>query len=95
VFVSCVEEEEGLEPLRRALLTRVRERRPLTEVRLPAGDGRLLAEIHRSGEVLDQRTDGESLVLRARLDAVTAGRLRRAGAQLRVSDGDGRQGGGQ
>ena len=81
VFVSAVQ-EGGLEPLRRALGAAVRARRPLTEIRLPATDGKLLAEIHRGGEVIDQRTDGEELVIRARVDDALAGRLKRAGAQV-------------
>ena len=81
VFVSAVQ-EGGLEPLRRALGTAIRARRPLAEIRFSAGDGKLLAEIHRSGEVIDQRTDGDQLVLRARVDEALAGRLRRAGAEV-------------
>jgi len=84
VFVSA-ETEGGLEPLRRALLARTRALRPVSEIRLGAGEGRLLAEIHRLGEVIEQRTDGADLVLRARVDDALAGRLRRAGA--RVDDG--------
>src|SRR5204863_5039754 len=79
IFVSAVQ-EAGLEPLRRALGAAIRLRRPLTEIRLSAGDGKLLAEIHRSGEVVDQRTDGDRLIIRARVDEALAGRLRWAGA---------------
>ena len=79
VFVSTVT-DEGLEPLRRALLSSARKRRPLTEIRLPLSDGKLLAEIHREAEVLEQRHEGEELVLVARLDDALAGKLRRAGA---------------
>jgi GTPase len=81
VFVSA-HADAGLEPLRRALLTNTRALRPLSEIRLGAGEGRLLAEIHRLGEVIDQRTDGADLVLRARVDDALAGRLRRAGARV-------------
>ena len=81
VFVSAVH-EGGLEPLRRALGAAVRSRRPLTEIRLPASDGKLLAEIHRGGEVVDQKTEGDQMVVRARVDEALAGRLRRAGAQV-------------
>ena len=81
VFVSAVH-EGGLEPLRRALGMAIRARRPLTEVRLPATNGKLLAEIHRGAEVIDQRTDGEELIVRARMDEALAGRLRRAGAEV-------------
>jgi GTP-binding protein HflX len=81
VFVSAVH-DGGLEPLRRALGAAVRARRPLTEIRFPATAGKLLAEIHRGAEVIDQRTDGEDMVIRARVDEALAGRLRRAGAQV-------------
>jgi GTP-binding protein HflX len=81
IFVSAVQ-EGGLEPLRRALGAAIRSRRPLTEIRLSAGDGKLLAEIHRGGEVVDQRTDGDQLIVRARVDEALAGRLRRAGAEV-------------
>jgi GTP-binding protein HflX len=81
VFVSAVT-EHGLEPLRRALLARARERTPLTEIRLPLHDGKLLAEIHREAEVLDQRHEGEELVLTARIEDSLAGKLKRAGAAL-------------
>lgn len=79
VFVSAVA-PQGLDPLRRALQSAVRARRPLAEIHLSPADGKLLAEIHREGEVLDQRTIGEHLVLRARVGDRLAGRLRRAGA---------------
>lgn len=81
VFVSALA-EHGLEPLRRALQAAVRARRPLAEISLSASDGKLLAEIHRNGEVIDQRTEGEQLIVRARVDAALAGRLRRAGAKV-------------
>ena len=77
--------EDGLEPLKRALLAKTRALRPVSEIRMSSGEGRLLAEIHRLGEVIDQGTDGADLVIRARIDDALAGRLRRAGA--RVHDG--------
>src|SRR5687767_6350382 len=64
VFISTVQ-EHGIDPLRRGLLTHTRARRPLAEIHLSHSDGKLLAEIHQYGEVLDQRTIGDSLVLRA------------------------------
>lgn len=79
VFVSTVT-EDGTDPLRRALQAAMRARRPLAEIHLSSADGKLLAEIHEYGEVLDQRTVGERLVLRARVGEKLAGRLRRAGA---------------
>ena len=76
VFVSAVA-ADGLAPLRDALLDAVRRLRPVLELRIPVSDGKLLAELHRDAEVIDQRTDGEELVVRARVDRVLAGRLRR------------------
>jgi GTP-binding protein HflX len=81
VFVSAVE-PDGLEPLRRSLLAEARNQRPVTELRIPMRDGRTLAQVHRMGEVLEQREDGEEMVLRARLDEATIGRLRQAGVAV-------------
>ena len=82
VFVSTVS-EDGLEPLRRALTSASRTRRPVTEIRMSPSDGKLLASIHREGEVIDQRMEGEQLLVQARVDDALAGRLRRAGADVR------------
>jgi len=76
VFVSAVA-EGGLEPLRRALLAAVRRLRPVTVVRVGVGDGKAIAELHREGEVLDQRADGSDLVLHVRLAAAALARLQR------------------
>ncbi len=81
IFVSTVT-DGGLEPLRRALSAAIRVRRPLTRILMSPSDGRLLAEIHREGEVLEQRMEGDRLLVEARVDEVLAGRLRRAGAEV-------------
>jgi GTP-binding protein HflX len=81
VFVSA-QSADGLDPLRRALLTALRVNRPIAEIRISHSDGKLLAEIHREGEVLDQRNVGDQLVLRARVNDRLAGRLRQAGASV-------------
>jgi GTP-binding protein HflX len=81
VFVSAVS-DGGLEPLRRALLNAVRSARPIAEIRLPASAGKLIADVHRNGEVIEQGHDGEFVVLRARVDAATVNRLRRDGADV-------------
>jgi GTP-binding protein HflX len=81
VFVSALA-EGGLEPLRRALSSMIRAKRPMTSISLSPGDGKLIAEIHRQGEVLDQRMEGDRLVIKARIDAALAGRLERAGASV-------------
>jgi GTPase len=81
IYVSTVS-EGGLEPLRRALEAATRTRRPVTKIRVSVSDGRTLAEIHQSGEVLDQQVDGEWMVVTARVDDVLAGRLRKAGVTV-------------
>lgn len=85
VFVTTMS-EDGLEPLRRALLSAVRSERPVSTIRLPLSDGRLLAELHRNGEVIEQHADDGSLVVTARVDEALASRLRRGGAE--VSDAE-------
>ena len=70
----------GLEPLRAALLARRQEQRPVEEFRIPVSDGRTLAELYREGEVVEQRTEEAELVVRARVGAALAGRLRSLGA---------------
>ena len=88
VFISTMQ-EHGVDPLKRALQTHMRARRPLAEIHLSHSDGKLLSEIHEYGEVLDQRTVGEHLVLRARVGERLAGRLRRAGAIVERADTNG------
>ena len=83
VFVSALSDEE-IEPLRRALIHAASDRRSLSEIRLPLSDGALLSELHRGGEVVDQRVDGDELVLRARIPAEVAARLEHGGASVTV-----------
>ncbi len=83
VFVSAIT-DGGLEPLKRALLARVRAVRPVVDVRVAASAGRVLAELHRTGEVIEERVDGEEMVVRARLDAALVGRLRSEGTLVTV-----------
>ena len=84
LFVSAIE-PGGLESLRTVLLESMRRQRPVLEVRIPAANGRLIAEVHRDGEVLDQRHDEDLIVLRARLDERAIGRLRQAGVSVTVT----------
>jgi len=81
IFVNTTT-DDALDPLRRALRHSVRARRPIAEVRMSSGDGRMLAEIHEHGEVLEQRTEGDQLVVRARLPERLRGRLEQAGATI-------------
>lgn len=76
VFVSA-EEPDGLEPLKRALTRRVRAERRVVELRIPISDGRMLAEVYRDGDVIGQRTEGDEIVVTARLTPEVAGRMER------------------
>lgn len=89
LFVSAIE-PDGLNTLKASLLHSLRTQRPVLEVQIPAANGRLIAEVHRDGEVLDQRVDEDVLVLKARLDERTIGRLRQAGARVKVVQGGAR-----
>jgi GTP-binding protein HflX len=59
----------------------VRQGTEIAEIRLPAENGKLLAEIYRTGNVLSQRTDDGQIVLRATVDE----RLARFGASVAYS----------
>jgi GTP-binding protein HflX len=80
VFVSCYD-AGGLEPLREMLLAAVRARRPAVQLRIPAAMGKVLAEIHRSGEVVSSAHDEETgdVLMTARVDSALFGRLERDG----------------
>jgi GTP-binding protein HflX len=84
LFVSALE-PGGLDDLRAALRDAIRRQRPVLEIRIPASDGRLLAEVHREGEVLDQQSDEDMMIVHARLDERMIGRLRHAGARITVT----------
>ena len=86
VFVSA-EAEHGLDPLRRALRQAMRDRRPVAEIRLAPTQGKLLAEIHQHGEVLEQRSEDDQIVVRARIPDRLRGRLEQAGADVRPDNG--------
>jgi GTPase len=74
IFTST-ETEGGLGPLRRALLRRLRAERRVVQLRVPLSDGRLLAELHRAGDVLAQWTRGDELIVSVRLTPEALGRL--------------------
>ena len=81
VFVSALT-EDGLDPLRRALLATARKGTTLEELRLPVGDGKLLAQIYREADVIGQTTSNGEIVLRARLPESVAARLTKAGVRI-------------
>jgi GTP-binding protein HflX len=81
VFVSAMT-EAGLDPLRRALMATARKGTTLEELRLPVGDGKLLAQIYREADVIGQTTSNGEIVLRARLPESVAARLTKAGVRI-------------
>ncbi|MCU0635758.1 MAG: GTPase HflX, partial [Gemmatimonadaceae bacterium] len=74
----------GLAPLLARLQALEGERRPLVDVLVPLANGKLLAEVHRAGEVLQQAAEDGAMRVRARLDRAAMGRLVRAGAAVEV-----------
>jgi GTPase len=84
IFVSAVE-EGGLEPLRRALLREAQADTAIAEIRLDAGAGKLLSDIYRKTQVIEQWTDGNQLVLRARLGEQMAAAVRKEGGEVRFT----------
>jgi GTPase len=78
VFVSAIE-PDGLQPLSELLTEREHRRRRVIELRIPVTDGKLLAELYRDGEVLEQRGEDSEMVVRARVDMRLLGRLRERG----------------
>jgi GTP-binding protein HflX len=82
LFVSAIGNSgSGVAPLRAMLLEAVRNQRPLVNLRLPAASGKLIAEIHRDGEVVTTTNDEESgdVLMAARVDSALLGRLEKEG----------------
>jgi GTPase len=72
----------GVDDLRLALRTSAQALRPVAQIRVPLGDGRLLAGLHRDAEVMSQvQTDGV-VVVTARIEARLLGKLRRDGVEV-------------
>jgi GTP-binding protein HflX len=83
VFVSALE-PGGLVDLQEHIRTMMRNERPLYEIRIPVSNGKMLSEVHREGEVLEQVNDDDVMVVRARLDERAIGKLRHDGARIMV-----------
>ncbi len=82
VMVSAAEGDGGVAELRELLLERSRRHTPLVELRIDHGNGRLVAELHRSAEVTATRHEEDATYISARLDAATLARVCRMGAVL-------------
>lgn len=81
IFTSSLT-SEGLDPLREHLREALRARRPEVELAIPLTHGKLLAEVHRTGEVLSSTPDEEEGVMRirGRFEPASLARLERDGA---------------
>jgi GTP-binding protein HflX len=74
--------QSGVERLRAVLRTSAQALRPVAEIRVPVGEGKLLAALHRDAEVLGTvQVDGMVRVT-ARVEAWLLGRLRRDGVEV-------------
>src|SRR2546422_8506360 len=72
----------GVGGLRAVLRTSAQALRPIAQIRVPVADGRLLANLHRDAEVMEQvQTDGV-VVITARVEAKLLGKLRREGVEV-------------
>jgi 50S ribosomal subunit-associated GTPase HflX len=74
-----VQGDAGVRELRDLLLERARAHTPLVELRLDHGNGRLLAELHREGEVTAVRHADDGTYVTARLDPAVLARATRLG----------------
>ena len=69
----------AVERLRDVLRTSAQALRPIARIRVPVGDGKLLAALHRDSEVLDETQVDGVVEVTARVQAWMLGKLRRDG----------------
>ncbi len=81
VLVSA-ESEDGVTELRERLLEYMRRRKPEIDLLVSHANGRLLAELHEHGEVMEVRHEADGAHVRARLDDAGLARATRAGAVI-------------
>ena len=74
----------GVDALRSALRTSAQALRPIAQIRVPVGDGRLLASLHRDSEVMAEVQVDGVVEVTARVEAPLLGRLRRAGIAVDI-----------
>jgi GTP-binding protein HflX len=76
----------GVDDLRRALRTSSQALRPIAQIRVPVGDGKLLATLHRDAEVLEQVQTNGIMTVTARIEARLLGKLRHDGVEVVLGD---------
>jgi GTP-binding protein HflX len=82
-----------VQALRAALRTSAEALRPVARVRVPIGDGRLLAELHRESHVLGEVHVDGVVEVTARVEARMLGRLRREGVDVELGEARGESAG--
>jgi GTP-binding protein HflX len=76
----------GVERLRDVLRTSAQALRPVARIRVPVGDGKLLAALHRDAEVLGEAQVDGVVEVTARVQAWLLGKLRREGVGVEIGD---------
>lgn len=74
----------GVEGLRSALRTSAQALRPVARVRVPLGNGKLLAALHRDSEVMAETPLDGVVEVTARVEAWLLGKLRREGIEVQI-----------
>jgi GTPase len=72
----------GVEGLRSVLRASAQALRPVAQIRVPAGDGQLLAALHRESEVMREVQVDGVVEVTARVEAWLLGKLRRKGVEV-------------
>jgi GTPase len=72
----------GVERLRGVLRTSAQALRPVAQIHVPVGDGRLLAALHRDAEVMAEAQVDGVVQVTARVEAWLLGKLRREGVAV-------------
>jgi GTPase len=74
----------GVDELRSVLRTSAQALRPVARIRVPLGDGKLLAALHRESEVLHEAQVDGVVEVTARVQAWLLGKLRREGITVEI-----------
>jgi GTP-binding protein HflX len=82
VATSSIPHSGGVEELRGVLRTSAQALRPIAQIRVPLGDGKLLAALHREAEVIQERQVDGVVQVTARVKAWLLGKLRREGVEV-------------
>ena len=68
--------------MRSALRTSAQALRPIAQIRVPVGEGKLLAALHREAEVMQENQVDGVVEVTARVEAWLLGKLRRDGVEV-------------